>query len=696
MKRILPLLSACLSACLTLGLVCATLVGALFLSASSASALAAIGHGVGYLAASDGRSWIGSHTLADGNAGLCLEVTKSPPEGHDYSYVDGVETGRFGADDSARLAFIGRHFIAGATDRQRMAAAQLAVWTISGLGSHDQWYYALRANEDRGAVLATAQQMLADLDKPLGASRSVAAKVSLSIAPDHPSTVSTELVVDFIGGGPTTIPARQNGGTLTLTGAHFADGSTRMVILNGVTIPVEADSGTALNDVSADVTFPNLPYGDNFSVAQGPPDSQVLLVPGRTVTNASAHAHAGDVSPLPFKPTVTTQASTQLADAGASVYDHLDLGLDASAGEQPNAAPADDTASVAGGGSGAAAGGSGTTGGGGGSSATANVATTDARAGEARTAPSIADPATPATGIASTADGRSGTTPNVATTDRPTDESGTALSIAAATATATATSDGGSGTKPSVAATGEPAAEPTAGPGTTGATANVAGPWLTEWGVYSAPDGSLQPVPVTITSTLLGPFDRQPVAAATVPGDAPVVCTVARIADHGPGRYASPDCVLPAAGYYVWVDSIDPAKTPPEQGGTRVAAFRSGFAEASETTLAQVPPPPPVTPTPTPSPSDTTPPSTPPATPPASPPAGASVPPGPPSPPSAPGHADSAAELAETGRVLATAQPWLIWAMAATAIGSTAVTLGWMHRRHRLGSKNERVHRRRR
>ncbi|UFS59391.1 hypothetical protein [Subtercola endophyticus] len=670
-------MSACLTGCLTVGLVCATMVGTLFLSAGSASALAALGHGVGYLSASDGRSWIGSHTLADGNAGLCLEVTKSPPEGHDYSYVDGVETGRFGVDDSARLAFVGRHFITGTTDRERMAAAQLAVWTISGLGSHDQWYYALRANEDRGAVLATARQMLVDLDKPFGASRSVSAKVSLSLAPDHPSTVSTELVVDFIGGGPTTIPAGQNGGTLTLTGAHFADGSTRMVVLNGVTISVEADSGTALNDVSADVTFPNLPYGDNFSVAQGPPDAQVLLVPGRTVTNASAHAHAGDVSPLPFKPMVTTQASTQLADVGASVYDHLELGLDPGSVKAPKA-----TASIA-----------------------ASPDSSAAPSGAAPTSsapPSGAAPTSsaPPSGAALPSSAPDSSAPESAVPESAVPSAGSVPESSAPESSEPSASSAPDSSAPSRATpqssqTGATVTTDTAtddGDDQSLSTPSVAGPWLNEWGVYSAPDGSLQPVPVTITSTLLGPFANQPSPSATVPAGAHVVCTVDRVADHGPGRYSSPDCVLPAAGYYVWVDTIDPAKTSTAQGGDRIAAFSSSFAEAAESTLGQVPPPPPATPTPTPSPAPASPGPTPPNSPSFSPPAPAVVPP---STPLAAASGGSAV-LAETGRALAAGAPWAIWALLATAIGSTVITLGWMHRRHRLGSKHERVHRPRR
>jgi hypothetical protein len=70
--------------------------------------------------------------------------------------------------------------------------------------------------------------------------------------------------------------------------------------------------------------------------------------------------------------------------------------------------------------------------------------------------------------------------------------------------------------------------------------------------------------------------------------DAPVVCTVEVIAT-GVGEYRTPDCVLPAAGWYVWTEKIDPDRTSAEQGGARVLPWVSDFGIAAEVTRAVMP-----------------------------------------------------------------------------------------------------------
>ncbi|WP_368497265.1 hypothetical protein [Herbiconiux sp. A18JL235] len=111
-----------------------------------------------------------------------------------------------------------------------------------------------------------------------------------------------------------------------------------------------------------------------------------------------------------------------------------------------------------------------------------------------------------------------------------------------------------------------------------------------EWGVYRATDGAFAPIPVVIDSRLLGPFGTRPSRSSTVPADAPLVCEVETAVMTGPGRYDSPECTVPAAGFYVWVDAIDPRKTPPERGGGRLQPWRSEFGVASETTLVPATP----------------------------------------------------------------------------------------------------------
>jgi hypothetical protein len=110
---------------------------------------------------------------------------------------------------------------------------------------------------------------------------------------------------------------------------------------------------------------------------------------------------------------------------------------------------------------------------------------------------------------------------------------------------------------------------------------------LPTWAVWSSLDG-LEPVEATIESTLLGPFHDAITPAPTAPEGAPVVCTV-EVVVTGPGEYETPGCSLPAPGLYVWVEKIDPARTPADQGGSRMRPWQSSFGIASEITSVSAP-----------------------------------------------------------------------------------------------------------
>jgi hypothetical protein len=111
------------------------------------------------------------------------------------------------------------------------------------------------------------------------------------------------------------------------------------------------------------------------------------------------------------------------------------------------------------------------------------------------------------------------------------------------------------------------------------------------WGMTRRADGSLRPIPVTVTSRLLGPFPEQVGPERDdAPADAPEVCRVTTLVDHGPGDYTTPPCTLPGGGSYTWVTSISPGDTPMSDGRSRVLPWRSTFGSAAETT--QVPHPP--------------------------------------------------------------------------------------------------------
>lgn len=599
-----------------------------------ASALPAVGHGIGYLWGADARSWLGSHRLADGQLGLCLQVQNAPPEGSDLQYGHASTAGWFGGDDLARLAYIGRWW-AGSTNPARAAAAQLVTWGITGLNGHDEAWYAQRANAASGEVLRLAEEMRAQLDAPGGASRGVVARLSLAVPSEAGGTVSSDLVVDYVGGGPATLPRATHRGTLTLSGATFADGSTVKDAANGERYAIVPSKGTALNRVTADIAYTDLPFGADAYIARAPAGIQSLLVPPARNTGARARAHAGDVSPLPFHPAVVTQTSAAEAVAGAHLSDTLVLKL----------APAPKVVRE-----GAAAGSAGSAR----SAGPAGSAGPEVPAELA--APSASVPAASAAG-----------------------EAPTVRAEAAGSAAAESAASPGDAASPGVAAS--PAVDaPTV-------RAEAAGPAgvptsLDEWGVYRDADGALQPVPVVVRSTLWGPLDEAPDRQSSVPPHTPSVCTVSTRAEDGPGEYETPDCVLPSPGYYVWTETIDPADTPEEKGGERFTAWASPFGAASEVTRAIAPPP--VTPTPTPTPTPPTP--TPPAavTPPATPPATPSTPgtagpqptaPGGVLPPSssspAPGGSRSSSELASTGLAVAGVPLWA----ASIALGSGVLML---------------------
>ncbi|PPF88690.1 hypothetical protein C5B96_02340 [Subtercola sp. Z020] len=552
MKRTPPSLSRSPLRLLLAGALSALLSALLAVAATlgfspSASALPAVAHGVGYLWNSDGRSWLGSHRLADGQLGLCLQVQNAPPEGSELEYGHASTAGWYSADDLARLAYIGRWWAA-STNPGRAAAAQLTTWGITGLNGHGQAWFAQRANGDAGGVLALAQSMRAQLDSPGGASRGVVAKLSLSVPSDEGGTVSSELVADYLAGGPTQLPRAAFRGTLTLSGATFDDGSTVRDVTNGEKYSIIPSKGTALNRVTADIAYFDLPFGADAYIAKAPAGIQSLLVPPARNTGARARAHAGDVSPLPFRPAVVTETSAGSAETGAYLSDTLRL-------------------KVAG-------------------------------------------------------------VPKVAR---------------------------------------EGAAEPSELPTS-----------LDEWGVYRDADGALQPVPVVVRSTLWGPLDAQPDQQPTVPPHTPLVCTVATRAEDGPGEYETPDCILPAPGYYVWTETIDPADTPVEKGGGRLTAWASSFGAASEMTFAVAPPPPPPV-TPTPTPTAPTPPPTAQATPtPTATPPGVVLPPSTSRPPT-PGFARTSPELASTGLAAAGVPFWA----ASIAIGSGILVLAFVLLRRR-------------
>lgn len=431
MKRPLLLL---LAAAIGLAALSASAVGA----AVPAFAVQAVAHGQGVFWAKDHTSWIGDYALDDGRSGYCIDVEKPPPTGAELDYSDGSQSGWFSADDSARLAYLSRHW-GSPGDPLTAAAGQLATWTVTGLAGHDQAYFAQRANADADLVLGAANHMLALANGKNGASRGASVTIALTL--DGASgSARPDLTVDYLS-GPVVLPIYSYPGTMTLHGATFADGSRTANVANGATATFHADQHGATESVTVEVSYPHLPYGDSFRLGRNTGGGQNLLVSEPDEMEVRASATASGPSALPFRPRVQTTTSTQIAEPGSTLTDalHLEVHPDSATGR--------------------------------------------------------------------------------------------------------------------------------------------------EWGVYRARDGSMDPIPVVIQSVLYGPFADRPRESADVPAGAPEVCRVELTVEAGPGDYRSDPCVIPATGFYVWTDLIDPVRTPADRGGGRMEGWRSAFGVASETTV---------------------------------------------------------------------------------------------------------------
>ncbi|WP_423922302.1 thioester domain-containing protein [Frigoribacterium sp. 2-23] len=294
---------------------------ATLLSAPPAVAVAGAGLGTGHLWRTDGVSWLGTYRLSDGSQAFCLEVGKKSPVGVDYETSTGDAVIGVSSDDHARLAYIARTW-GNTDDADTAAAGQLAVWTITGLAGKTQRYYAGRANERWPVVLERANQMLAEAS--VAASKSVSGSTTVTLADDGTGTVTTELTVDRVTGGPRTLDPEHTG-RLQLTGAVFDDGSTTRSLRNHESHAIRATGDRAEMQVSADAHFSGLPYGRVATVGNNSRGAQMILFSGGVEVSASGAASARAVSPLPFQPRVSTVTSDARADEGTVITDQLTL-----------------------------------------------------------------------------------------------------------------------------------------------------------------------------------------------------------------------------------------------------------------------------------------------------------------------------------------------------------------------------------
>jgi len=292
--------------------------------ASPAAAVTSTGLGTGYLWRGDGVSYLGTYLLADGRKAFCLEAGKTSPVGNEYDTATGADVFPISSDDHARLAYIARTW-AGTDDQDTAAAGQLAVWSITGLAGKSARYYAGRANERWPIVLDKMQQMLDESTRE--ASTSVSASLAVDLQPDGTGTLRTDVVVDRVTGGPTVLDPAFSG-AVSVTGAVFADGTTTSSAQNGETVSFRATGDLPQMTVGVESRFDDLPYGRVMTVGSSAAGSQMILFSGGASITATGTASASALSPLPFRPRVSTVTSDAVAEQGAVLTDQLTLAVE--------------------------------------------------------------------------------------------------------------------------------------------------------------------------------------------------------------------------------------------------------------------------------------------------------------------------------------------------------------------------------
>lgn len=105
-----------------------------------------------------------------------------------------------------------------------------------------------------------------------------------------------------------------------------------MAVGNAVESPITATGASPVGEVSASVSFENLPYGSDFRIGQAGPAVQTVLLTEPGSATGSAAVTVTVPSALPFQPQVETQTSASVAETGAMISDELILSARVDAG----------------------------------------------------------------------------------------------------------------------------------------------------------------------------------------------------------------------------------------------------------------------------------------------------------------------------------------------------------------------------
>ena len=321
------------------------ILGGAGIASTAAFAATGTGVGVGFIWDGDGDTFLGSYDFDDGNRGLCLDSSQDAPISTSYTNQDlssfQKQDGNFlSPEDIARLRYIGDNY-GSSSDPTTAAAAQLAVWRITGMNGNSDHYYAQRANGSEGAVIATADA----INAAANANAAYGATANVVINFDDPegltATAYSDINVTYVSGGTSAVADGTQSGTLVLTDGVFEDNGTNThAITNGTEYTIIPSRLGSTVQVSAVVTYSNVPYGNTMRVGipDSDPDAQRMLFSGGGTVTALGGAGVSPAlaSETPFQVSISTQTSAATAEVGDVVTDEVMVTVDADA-QNPNA-----------------------------------------------------------------------------------------------------------------------------------------------------------------------------------------------------------------------------------------------------------------------------------------------------------------------------------------------------------------------
>lgn len=295
------------------------MIAGLSLGAATPAQAASIGPGFGDLA---GNGILGAYIAPDGTQAYCMDLGADGPWGDTTGPVPVEDlTSQSGfaltKTDLAKLNYVMATW-GQSGDPHVTAAVQLYVWSIAdpvhynqhGMSGDD--YYVTRAPaENRPQILENLAQMRAQADANYAVDPHVSVSIEMS---DHYSGTAT------VASSPASLS-----GTVTLTNAVFADGSTQRSLGAG-TFPITGTpaDGVPSYQVEASATVPAAGLGARVNLYDTPGAQRLLGGASPIGLDASAQS---PLIELDFQPTITTQVSSRFVAEGDTFGDKVTVGV---------------------------------------------------------------------------------------------------------------------------------------------------------------------------------------------------------------------------------------------------------------------------------------------------------------------------------------------------------------------------------